>query len=90
MSEIYRVPPWLMLEHWRMSFDPADKPNGFVVSILSERGEHSGKGVSIAHAAKNAFKNRQRNEKTIPAKGHTLPSEDQTEEDQSEDGLGLD
>lgn len=91
MSEIYRVPPWLMLECWDLSHDPDDKPNTFTVSIYGgdTKNEYQGKGVSISHAAKNAYKKRQRalkeqtNETSIPAEGSALPSENQTQENES-------
>lgn len=85
MSEIYRVPPWLMLEHWELDYQPFDKPNTFAITIFdSDYSACVGKGVSISHAAKNAYKNRQRklNETRISSEGSASPSENKAEENQ--------
>ncbi len=95
MSDIYRVPAWLMLEYWEMQYNPTDKPNVFTVTIFTPNNSPtggnlacSGKGVSISHASKNAFKNRLtklKNDTSIPTEGSALPSENQASEEQPQE-----
>jgi hypothetical protein len=83
-----------MEECWSMTFDPNGKPHYFHVTICGpyEGSIHAtttyrGGGISISHAAKNAFKKRQ-NALKLSTKGSTLPSENQTEgNEQAEDSV---
>ncbi len=77
MSEVYRIPPWLMAEYWEMHFTPKNMPDNFRVYIFKDGQAYEGKGVSISHAAKNAYKLR-KNASQLPAKGSVSSSKDKT------------